>query len=42
MTCAGPLAGENPGSACRAAPEGTTAKSEKISARSNTIGVANL
>jgi len=42
MTCAGPLAGENPESACRAAPEGTTAKREKVSERSRMIGVVDF
>ena len=40
MTCAGPLAGEKPRSACRAAPEGTKPNSEKTSDTISTIGVA--
>src|SRR5215210_144253 len=40
MTCAGPLVGEYPGSACHAAPEVVTPDREKASARSSTIGAA--
>src|SRR4051794_20411037 len=40
MTCAGPLEGEKPGSACPAAPDGTIPNSVKASVSISTTGVA--